>query len=487
MINSATIKQSVLNMKLYKSGALTKVSLSELTQFTTSSCRPLIDKIGDVVQIKNFSSSCNVEALSHYFVLKTDIINNVSKIIITAKQQPGDDIKASNEAAELDQYKYEELREKAYYDGERYSGVLYGSVKTHSCETMIDCPSCGGTGICPRCDGEKQITCTVCEGSKECAACDGTGRYTCEHCDGSGNCPECDDGWVCCEYCWGEGTVSCPDCNGTGNYIDASCNHCGGWGTLPNGRDCPKCGGSGRFIKECRKCDGEGKIECSNCDGEGGWDCEECHGSGRCSHCHGEGSFTCKACKGTGICGKCRGRGKIWCPDCNGKGICFNCKGEKKVTCPKCLSTGKYQTYLHYSFREKNETKHYMNFPLEQDDVVQTTGIEIFDGVIYSFFAKRCNVFDVESAKLSLHDFPLSDIEKFEEWVRLENNSEFTKDRITDDYLNTRVINYRIPITKIILTCMKKNYTIYVVGNERMIYYDELPGTARLLFGKWFS
>ena len=102
----------------------------------------------------------------------------------------------------------------------QYKGILYGTIELHKCEKEIDCPNCGGTGICSTCNGEKQITCPVCEGETKCIQCSGSGKYTCRHCDGSGECPECDDGWCVCGYCNGEGKVSCPDCCGTGNYID---------------------------------------------------------------------------------------------------------------------------------------------------------------------------------------------------------------------------------------------------------------------------
>ena len=43
----------------------------------------------------------------------------------------------------------------------QYKGILYGTIELHKCEKEIDCPNCGGTGICGTCNGEKQIICII--------------------------------------------------------------------------------------------------------------------------------------------------------------------------------------------------------------------------------------------------------------------------------------------------------------------------------------
>ena len=465
---------------LHKSNELKLISLAKIRSFSAKDSKELISAIGKAVG-KNLVSSCTVTSVLHTYEVKTELTEKRSEVRLYKREKPGNTLVFKDEPKELSSYSFDLLKKLGTPQGNTYTGIFYGTIELHKCEKEIGCPSCGGTGICSTCNGKKQVICPVCEGNQECISCNGTGRYSCEHCEGDGICPNCDDGWCTCESCYGEGTVTCPDCGGSGNYIDETCNRCGGSG-------CRACNGTGRFVRECRRCDGEGKIDCDNCDGEGGWTCEECHGSGKCSHCHGKGSHTCKACKGTGKCGKCKGKGRIWCPDCHGKGVCFECKGEKMVICPRCKGLGEYQSYTEYSIDEERTylTEH-CSLPIEKKDISTITGDICFNDVVYDFFAKKSNKNNMDSVIQSLQGLNVNLVKK---WLSLENYPLFMLDP-TNKYMHISAEIYKIPVSKIVLKCNSKDYCVYVVGNNLTVYYQDLPswgagivGRIRKLFGK---
>lgn len=465
---------------LQKSNSISHLSLAKIRSYSTDNSKELIDAIGKEVG-KNLASSCSVISIFHNWNVKAIIKETTSKVTVKLKEQPGDELTHKDEPTELNGFSYEQLKILGVKRNGVCAGILNGTIETHQCETTIDCPDCNGSGICRTCEGNKQIVCPVCEGNKECVSCGGTGRYTCENCEGDGECPECNDGWYVCDECYGEGTVTCPDCGGSGNYIDETCNSCGGSGYYGD-KECRTCHGTGRFVRECRRCDGDGKIDCENCDGEGGWPCKECHGTGKCSHCNGEGHFKCKACDGTGKCGKCKGKGKIWCPDCHGKGICFKCKGEKVVTCPRCNGTGKYQSFVEYEIGKEKETiKNLCSLPIRDSDIPDVDGDLCFNGIVYEFFAKKASIFDVDSAVSSVHDSNSTIIKK---WLSLENHPQYDTKNIPNDYMNIHADVYRIPASKIVLKCNSKEYNVYIVGNNRIIYYDQLPSWTASIIGK---
>lgn len=86
-----------------------------------------------------------------------------------------------------------------------------------------------------------------------------------------------------------------------------------GWYTF----ECKKCDGEGKVeknnrLKKCKKCDGKGKIEvfvdaCSECYGRRKVDCDCTGGLGKdnaddgCLACGGKGRHMCPVCKGRGF------------------------------------------------------------------------------------------------------------------------------------------------------------------------------------------
>ena len=67
---------------------------------------------------------------------------------------------------------------------------------------------------------------------------------------------------------------------------------------------------------------------------------------------------------------------------------------------------------------------------------------------------------------------------------RVEKNSTFTKDKIGKDYLNTKAELTKLPVSKIVLRCNSTNYSIWVVGKNKVIFYDDLPSFAARVLGR---
>ena len=457
--------------ELKKAKNLKSISLAQIKSSTPDNCHELINAISIAVDKKELASKCSIVSIKHFIEVKAIIKNKTAKVKLEKKEKPGCKLKKSNEPKELQFFSYEKLKKAAKLNNGVYRGKLYATIETYTCDTKVNCPDCNGTSICHRCNGDKQIACTLCCGSTECTKCEGSGKYTCRNCNGNGYCTECDEGWITCDECF-NGTYICSDCCGSGNYIDSTCNKCGGNGEYRYGVKCRTCHGTGRYVVKCRRCNGEGSINCDNCAGKGGWYCKECHGTGNCSHCRGNGYFTCKACEGTGTCEKCHGKGKIWCLECHGKGKCFRCKGDKIITCPRCRGLGEFQSFTEYSLIEKENEKHFFSIPIALKYYNQVSGNICYDGVIYDFFAKKASILNNTEAENSLNGIHSETLKK---WLSLDSNSTFRKGEVSDDYLNTYVEIYNIPVTKIVIRRRSRNYSIWVIGDKSLVFYDSLP------------
>lgn len=449
---------------LRKAKEITSMSLNQIKACTNieSNNKELFLKAISEILGKDIFSSCTIKAIFYNHAVKVKIKNTISYITLSKEKLPGRTLKKKKDPTELGYLSYNYLKQSAKkeYKEILYSGILYGTVKTHTCDLKVDCPECGGSGICSHCHGEKQIVCPVCRGSLECVSCEGSGYYICQNCNGEGTCPECNDGWVKCDECHGTGKykTTCKKCDGSGWY-DA-------W----EGEECYACDGSGKFVAKCNRCNGKGKKLC-----------KDCHGTSKCSHCHGNGEFRCKACHGSGTCGKCQGYGLIKCPNCHGKGKCIECEGYKFITCPRCQGTGYFQTFTKYTLSEYKKTKEMCTLPIEEIDIATIDGDMCYNDVIYDFFAQRANVFDYDSALKSLDG---TETQTVKEWLSFENNSPFKNKEISNDYFNSHIELFKIPVIKLILACNSKEYTIWIVGHNKMVYYDELPSGVERLWSK---
>ena len=491
---------------LHEANKMNTISIRSLRNYTTASCEPLVVEIGNALGV-NLKTYCKVKSLAHYYELKA-IINNInSTISVKESEKAGNTLKWKNESQEISSFSSAQLKSNATQrcttkDGTEFNGILYGTIRSHECSPTETCHVCGGTGVCSTCNGSKRIVCPVCNGEIQCVTCEGTGIYTCKHCEGSGVCPDCGgegsitcpdcdgDGILTCPDCDGDGSITCPDCGGTGNYIDEQCYKCGGTGYYTWEKKCNVCNGTGQYVVECRRCKGDGYIkcrecggsgtvECERCDGEGIIKCRKCKGSGTCSHCHGEGGFKCKACGGTGVCGKCKGKGDIWCPDCQGAGICSTCEGEKLVKCTRCNGTGVYQTFMEYTLIEFSTERKLCSFPVTDFDKI--SGDLCYNDIVYDFSANRANIYNLEHVVNYASGLCANELK---EWLALDKNTVLINNNLANDYFQLNLELYRIPVTEIVFECNSKNYTVWIVGNNKILFYDKKPNWGDKILGR---
>lgn len=257
---------------------------------------------------------------------------------------------------------------------------------------------------------------------------------TCGNCGGSGRCPSCrGQGETRCEKCGGRGIVRCQVCKGGGR-----CYHCGGSGVGSNGGNCPFC-----------------------------------HGSGACDTCHGSGTLDCFYCDKTGF---------ITCRDCSGSGSCNNCGGSGLVTCRRCRGTGFYQQYLEY-------TAHYcvrqLCYPGMKPELIQglrlATGEELYKA-ISKLWKKEGDVAfdDTEKCLKQICASSGSYNSQAESFKKEYESTPEMQDAIPEymPYKNT-LISYKMPVTKITYEINGQEYVMYLLGDNGVVCYDDLPRTVK--------
>lgn len=221
-----------------------------------------------------------------------------------------------------------------------------------TCKGTGECLACMGDGRCHYCDGSGKRECYSCWGTDYCFICGGDGQddegRRCGPCSGKGTCTNkyCDQGKEECATC--DGYKGCTFCN--------------------NAKECPTCGGEGKFDTTkvgyltyykkaehncfygsivCERCtDGT----CIDCGGTGKEDCFTCQTTGKCIICDGEkvtwSGAKCGTCDGTGNCHRCiDGTGQKDCGMCEGTTYCYKCRGQYERKCPYCVNGYVFDEY----------------------------------------------------------------------------------------------------------------------------------------------
>ena len=116
---------------------------------------------------------------------------------------------------------------------------------------------------------------------------------------------------------------------------------------------------------------------------------------------------------------------------------------------------------------------------IAEKEISDIEGDMCYNNVLYSLFAKQAEVYDLQNLKECLGN----NDEMIEEWFTLENQGKPEN----DDYLNTTVKVYRIPVTAVKLKCRYKVYNIYILGNNRIVYYDDLPWFGARILGRFLK
>ena len=241
----------------------------------------------------------------------------------------------------------------------------------------------------------------------------------------------------------------------------------------PNVR-CGTCAGSGR----CPDCNGQGEYRCDNCGGRGVYRCPTCGGGGvhdgkRCWDCSGSGTKDCWSC---------HGRGFVTCTSCSGSGRCYNCRGSGMVTCRRCRGTGFYQQYLEY-------TAHYcvrqLCNPGMKPELIQglrlATGEELYKAVCKLWRKEEIIAFDDTEKCLKQFCTLSGDYNSQAESFKKEYESTPEMQETIPDFMpyKNTLTSYKMPVTKITYEINGQEYVMYLLGDNGVVCYDDLPRTVK--------
>lgn len=464
----------------------------------------IIAGIGRLLGSETFTAKAKIKSeikWKDYYVSIDEMISTAS---LKSKQKYGDDFHNNGEKKTIKDLTLDEIKSFRSYEG---GYILPFSIITHACDSRMLCPTCGGSGQCPDCEGVRYVNCDVCEGEKSCSSCSGSGKYpcyscnqtgTCGNCDGSGSeeCDDCDGGYVDCEDCDGDGTIECEVCNGKGwtwntvecrachgsgrywkqNLVDVQCRKCRGTGEYRIGRvDCDECDGDGDVT--CNTCGGDGTLYCNTCDGNGEIECHKCGGNGICPKCNGAGNVECRACRGSGKCGKCRGKGKLRCQTCNASGACPRCSGTGSVTCTICHGTGSYQTF---DILKLNKKTRKLGFDSTHPEVI---GYEGLKRELY-----QSSPFKIEFSKVAIEKgamFTILEILNECGDKELLNKILEYKDSLIDSKGHSKIEDNKCIVTKIVIEShavtkldvrfSNEDFIFYILGEHKAVYCDRKP------------
>lgn len=215
--------------------------------------------------------------------------------------------------------------------------------------------------------------------------------------------------------------------------------------------------------------------------------CELCEGTGKCSICEGRGKTVCRSCQGTGkkdardgnyangkpkyrkvACSACDGFKKVNCRTCNGSKRCKRCDGEGKVTCRRCGGTSNYQdvTYVHTTYRSSSAVKMSKNLQDFTDVLGVAEGKVVFDDDLVEW----------ESASSMLFDKRNDAIELNRHFLEFANNLDVDAGLVENQKLaRVRAKFANIPITSVDYTFEDKEYTLFIVGENHLVCYEDIP------------
>jgi len=215
--------------------------------------------------------------------------------------------------------------------------------------------------------------------------------------------------------------------------------------------------------------------------------CSKCNGSGKCQSCKGVGQHICSTCRGDKKveqkygtykngkpkmhmvpCRSCTGTGKTMCSPCKGSGKCNVCDGTGKVTCTRCKGSGKYQTYLGFltSFRSSETSTNYADIEELIKVIPDTKNKTVFDGVLTEWSDKNSIKEDKRKYTLQANKHCAQLIDNFDNLASLGASDRLGR---VHTYFET------VPYSEIKFDFEKKEYTVYIVGENNIVCYPEIP------------
>lgn len=215
--------------------------------------------------------------------------------------------------------------------------------------------------------------------------------------------------------------------------------------------------------------------------------CEICEGSGKCTKCDARGFNRCGSCQGSGTkeirdgnyangkakyrkvaCASCHGSKKITCSSCKGTKNCGRCDGNAVVTCDRCDGTSFYQQFSYLSTSYKTTTARKFFTPIEKiSDVLRSTNNHlVFDDDLIEWKASDTVLFDKRNDAIKKNKYFSEFANNLDGDAGLAANQKLGR-------VHTRFSN--IPITIIDYTFEETEYTMYIVGEDNIVCYEEIP------------
>ena len=341
----------------------------------------------------------------------------------------------------------------------KHSDILLGTVETHNCDPLMDCPECRGTGTCQECRGQGEVKCHNCHGNGKCPECHGKGNWRCDACAGTGNCKKCrGTGEVRCSHCKGRGQVK------IGNQWE-NCPKCGGSGYTP----CPDCrSGLQTAVKVMSFATfGAGKTYGK--------------GSGKCQKCGGSGEIICKTCDGNGDCQTCHGSGQLTCEHCGGSGECPNCD-HGKVTCTRCDGSGFYQSFMRQKTTLYAKGWTWAGSTDYRDIIGAGLGLTLHSGPVKTWSDARTVSSDETDAvnKKCIQGLGENKMLYGEFLEEYSKQTELVKPDEANDKPYAKVMDaQKIPVTKIAYSINNQDYEMLVVGNNHIVATKSIPTVVK--------
>lgn len=215
--------------------------------------------------------------------------------------------------------------------------------------------------------------------------------------------------------------------------------------------------------------------------------CSKCNGSGICASCDGRGYNRCGSCSGNGkrevrngsyangkpkykqvSCSSCHGSGKRSCSSCSGSKKCYRCDGSGKVTCSRCNGTSNYQTYLGYStfFKSTTAVTNYSVYPELLSVIPKTNNKTSYDDDLIEWEDVNNILFDNRNTVLNINKHSTAFINSLESLGGLTSNDKIG--RVHSSFET-------VPITVLDFKFEENDYTLYIVGEDNIICYNEIP------------
>ena len=341
-----------------------------------------------------------------------------------------------------------------------HKGLLDGTIENHECDPQMDCEECGGNGQCVTCHGSGEVKCKKCNGTGRCTDCHGEGSHRCNQCGGTGT----------CRRCGGSGRITCTKCNGTGQTYEngkyIKCYKCGGRGSF----SCPDCTSGGKKVaKGLTSIASLGIIDLS---GSG-------HGDGKCQKCDGTGRITCKKCHGSGDCPTCNGSGLVSCHHCNGTGHCPTCNGTGKVTCKRCKGSGWYQTFQTYLAKCYSMQWNYYSSEILEPGLKLAMGEQLYRGIYKKWKSKNVISIDDSSVVQNNTNTGFGNTNTYSTFLNNYSKA-IASSGVNDNAYSKSVEIVKVAVSKIDFRLNNKDYSIYILGNNGVVMYDELPKEVKM-------